>query len=69
MLTVIIGAIIILGVSYATQFNLSNEAQMIMRNVALFFLSAGIFGVAGAGTNLLALLMLFYKIPLLIGTG
>ena len=37
--------------------------------VAGYVVSAGAFGLAGGGTNWIAIAMLFYKIPLLVGSG
>lgn len=34
-----------------------------------YTISAGVFGLASGGTNAIALLMLFYKIPLVCGSG
>lgn len=34
-----------------------------------FIISAGVFGLAGGGTNALAVFMILYKIPLLYGSG
>ena len=69
MATLLVAGIVILGVSYAGSLQLTDGQQMIMRTVSVFLISAGVFGVAGGGANYLALLMLFYEIPLLVGTG
>lgn len=37
--------------------------------VAGYVISAGAFGLASGGTNWIAIAMLFYKIPLLVGSG
>jgi len=37
--------------------------------VSRYVISAGIFGLASGGTNWIAIVMLFYKIPLLVGSG
>ena len=34
-----------------------------------YIISAGVFGLASGGTNWIAILMLFYKLPPLIGSG
>ena len=34
-----------------------------------YIISAGVFGLASGGTNWIAIVMLFYKIPLLVGSG
>ena len=69
MFTVLVAGIVIIGVSYASSLQLNDDQQMIMRTVSVFLISAGVFGVAGGGANYLALLMLFYEVPLLLGTG
>lgn len=40
-----------------------------VHSVSNYVLSAGVFGLAGGGTNWLAIVMLFYRIPLLYGSG
>lgn len=40
-----------------------------VREVAGYVISAGAFGLAGGGTNWIAITMLFYKIPLVVGSG
>ena len=37
--------------------------------VSRYVISAGMFGLASGGTNWIAIVMLFYKIPLLVGSG
>ena len=69
MVTILITGVIVLGVSFVSSLNLSDDQPRVMRTVGVFIVSAGVFGVAGGGANYLALLMLFYEIPLLFGTG
>ena len=69
MVTILITGVIVLGVSFVPSLNLSDDQPRVMRTVGVFIVSAGVFGVAGGGANYLALLMLFYEIPLLFGTG
>ena len=69
MMTILITGVIVLGVSFISSLNLSDDQQHVMRTVGVFVVSAGVFGVAGGGANYLALLMLFYEIPFLFGTG
>lgn len=40
-----------------------------IRLAGAFFFSSGLFGVIGGLSNVLVLIMLFYKLPLLYGTG
>lgn len=40
-----------------------------VEQLAIFLLSAGIFGLAGGGTNAIAVVMLLYRIPCLFGSG
>ncbi len=37
--------------------------------LAQYIISAGVFGLASGGTNWIAIIMLFYKIPYLAGSG
>ena len=66
----LVGAILF-GVAHSTKLfpNQDAGAGKVTREVAAFLISAGIFGAIGGITNLLGLIMLFYEIPLLYGTG
>ena len=37
--------------------------------LARYIISAGVFGLATGGTNAIAVLMLLYKIPFIVGSG
>ena len=69
MLAMLAAGLVLFGISYVPSLDMPPGAQDDLRIVGMFFVSAGLFGVAGGGSSLLALLMLFYEIPLLFGTG
>lgn len=47
------------------EHNIPKEVEQFSK----YIISAGVFGLAGGGTNAIALFMLLYKIPLLYGSG
>ncbi len=40
-----------------------------VEELSLYFISAGVFGLAGGGTNAIAVFMLLFKIPCVYGSG
>ncbi len=40
-----------------------------VKELSLYFISAGVFGLAGGGTNAIAVFMLLFKIPFVYGSG
>ena len=40
-----------------------------VEELSMYVISAGVFGLAGGGTNGIAVIMLLFKIPLLCGSG
>ena len=40
-----------------------------VEELSMYFISAGVFGLAGGGTNAIAVFMLLFKIPLVCGSG
>ncbi len=40
-----------------------------VKELSLYLISAGVFGLAGGGTNAVAVFMLLYKIPFVCGSG
>ena len=60
--------IIVVGVALLVvvdAFHLPSWVEELSR----YIISAGVFGLASGGTNWIAIIMLFYRIPLLIGSG
>lgn len=68
VLVVGVGLFGITQIDYIKTHN-ANETERRIRIAGAFLISAGLFGLLGGITNILALLMLFYEIPLLFGTG
>ena len=61
----IIAGTLLLVVVKKSPSGIPSEVEELSR----FVISAGVFGLAGGGTNALAVFMLLYKIPLLYGSG
>ena len=49
------------------QYDVDDKKKL--RCAGSYLISAGLFGLLGGFANLTALLMLFYKLPLVYGTG
>ena len=47
----------------------SLELPLWVDQLARYIISAGVFGLATGGTNAIAVLMLLYKIPFIVGSG
>ena len=49
--------------------NLDQRIPAQVDQLAIYLISAGIFGLASGGTNAIAVIMLLYNIPCLFGSG
>lgn len=45
------------------------ELPVWVNQLARYIISAGVFGLASGGTNAIAVLMLLYKLPFIVGSG
>lgn len=68
MLTVLIIGATLFGLSFSHKV-FQIETKKTVRLVSSFVLYGGVFGSLGGLSNLLILIMLFYKVPLLYGSG
>lgn len=57
------------GILFGVNFDNKNNVGTKLKTAGSFLISAGVFGILGGVVNLLALLMLFYEIPFIYGTG
>lgn len=78
MFVIFLVGVSLMGTAYAVKTlvpsnddNGTNEENTYkrIRLAGTFFFSGGLFGVIGGLSNTLVLIMLFYKLPLLYGTG
>lgn len=60
--------ITVVGVSLLVLYDQLNLPGWV-GELSQYIISAGVFGLASGGTNWIALTMLFYKIPFLVGSG
>ena len=60
--------ILLLGIMLLAVVKLQDVPEWV-NQLSLYIISAGVFGLAGGGTNAIAVFMLVYKIPLLCGSG
>ncbi len=66
---VVMMALLVAGILLLVTVKSIEEIPEPVDQLSRFIISAGVFGLAGGGTNALAVFMLLYKIPLLCGSG
>lgn len=65
VVTIFIGLIGVAILVLARELKLDHKVE----ELSLYFISAGVFGLAGGGTNAIAVFMLLFKIPCVYGSG
>ena len=71
MIVIVIIGITLFGVSHSSLIKNSNNTNtpVVLRHVSSFILYGGLFGLLSGLSNLFVIILLFYKIPLLYGSG
>lgn len=60
---------VLLLIIVRSQSSQGQDIPLWVDQLSRYIISAGVFGLAGGGTNAIAVCMFFYKIPLVYGSG